>query len=224
MKKKQPGSPTRAIALTKHSIVLSAILLADSHGLEQLSMRKLGNKLGVEAMALYYHFANKKQLIEGMIDYIHGEIELPQDEKDLKTYMVKRAESVFEVLARHPWAAPIMESGVNPGPATLQDSEAMIRRFRQAGFSVDMTVHAVTILNIYIYGAAHQYAKLSFSTAQEASEVGAAVKDQFPAGAYPYLTEMITDHMLESGYNAIDEFNFGLNLILDGIARYKLPD
>ena len=109
---------------------------------------------------------------------------------------------------------------MNPGPAALSDSENMMRCFREAGFSVEMTVHAVIVLNIYIYGAAQQYAELSFSTVEQASKVGEKVKQQFPVDAYPYLVETITDHMMKRGYNAIDEFNFGLDIILAGNARF----
>lgn len=210
----------RSAALTKDRVILAAIKLADAGGIEALSMRKLGRELGVEAMALYYHFVDKNELIEGMIDYVHGEIETPKDEAEWRVFMQKRSESAFEVLLRHPWASTIMEASVSPGPSTLEDSESMIRCFRKAGFSVEMTVHAVTVLNIYVYGAAQQYAKLSFSTVEQAAEVGEAIQQQFPVDAYPYLGEMITQHMMSAGYSAMDEFDFGLNLILDGIARF----
>lgn len=221
MSKDTKPSPARVVALTKDRVILAAIKLADADGIEAMSMRKLGRELGVEAMAIYYHFADKAQLIEGMIDYIHEEIEAPTDTADWSTYMQIRAASAFKVLVRHPWASPIMEAGVNPGPSTLKDSENMIRCFREAGFSVEMTVHAVTVLNIYIYGAAMQYARLSFSTVEQAAELGKSIKQQFPADAYPYLAEMITQHMMKAGYNPEDEFEFGLNLVLDGIATYE---
>ena len=215
------NSSAQAATLNKDRVIVAAIRLADAGGIEAMSMRKLGRELGVEAMAIYHHFADKNQLIEGMIDYVHKEIELPADLTDWRAYMQSRAASAFEVLVRHPWASPIMEAGVNPGPSTLKDSENMIKCFRQAGFSIEMTVHAVTVLNIYIYGAAMQYARLSFSTDEQAAELGKSVKQQFPVDAYPYLTEMITQHMLKAGYNPKDEFEFGLNLILDGIARHE---
>ncbi len=213
MTKKHP------ISLTKQDVIEAAITLADSGGFEQLSMRKLGSKLGVEAMAFYYHFANKNQLVEAMIDYVHAEIELPANKSNWKLAMRKRAKSAFNALSRHPWAASIMESSIAPGSATLKDSEYMLSCFREAGFSIKMSVHAVTVLNIYIYGAAQQYTKLSFSNTEQAAEVGQAVMQQFTADAYPYLAEMITEHMLKSSYNAVDEFNFGLDLVLDGLAK-----
>jgi len=114
-----------------------------------------------------------------------------------------------------------MESGVTPGPATMQDRESVLKCFREAGFSVEMTVHATSVLDIYTYGFAQQLANLSFETVEQAAEVGKAVMSQFPFDAYPYMGEMVTEHMLKAGYSPMDEFEFGLNLILDGIARFE---
>lgn len=207
--------------LNKELVILAAIKLADESGIDGLSMRKLGRELGVEAMALYYHLKNKSQLIEEMIDHIHGEIETPFNTPNWRAFMQQRAKSALDVVARHPWAAGLMESGIHPGPATLKDSDTMIKCFREAGFSIEMTVHAVTVLNIYIYGAAQQYAKLPFTTTKQATEVSEAIQRQFPVGEYPYLGEIITQHMIKSGYSAVDEFDFGLKLILDGIAQLE---
>lgn len=212
---------THPPALTKDRVIQAAIRLADAGGLEALSMRKLGRELGVEAMAFYHHFANKSQLIDGMIDSVHGDINVPTGEVSWKEFMQSRAQSAFEVLLLHPWAAPIMEAGVTPGPSTLRDGENCIKRFRTAGFSIPMTVHAVTVLNIYIYGAAEQYARLNFSDSQEAAEFSETIKEQFPIEEYPYLGEIITKHMMKAHYNAREEFEFGLNLILDGISRLE---
>jgi AcrR family transcriptional regulator len=215
------NNSAQSATLTKDRVIIAAMKLADAGGIEAMSMRKLGRELGVEAMAIYHHFADKNQLIEGMIDYVHGEIDLPSDLKDWRIYMRSRAASAFDVLVRHPWAPPIMETGVSPGPSTLNDSESMIKCFRKAGFSTEMTVHAVSVLNIYIYGAAMQYARLTFSTVEQAAELGESVKQQLPVDAYPYLTEMITQHMMKEKYNPKNEFEFGLNLILDGIASFE---
>lgn len=209
--------------LTKEHIISTAIELADKNGLEALSMRKLGQELEVEAMALYHHFARKDLLIESIIDRIHGEIKMPVDTTHWSSVVRKRAESALEVLSRHAWAASLMASGVNPGPATMQDTESLLKCFREAGFSVEMTVHAVSALNIYTYGFAQQVANLTFETVEEAAEVGKAVMAQFPSATYPYMGEMVSQHMMKAGYRAMDEFDFGLNLIIDGIARFE-PD
>lgn len=221
MTKKINRKSVQSIALNQEIIIQAAIKLADDGGLDGLSMRKLGRELGVEAMALYHHFASKGELVDGMIDRIHGEINAPQGNVGWKEFMQKRAESAFEVLLMHPWAASIMESGVNPGPSTLRDSDNCMKSFRNAGFSIPMTVHAVTVLNIYTYGAAETYSRLNFTSSQEAAEFSATIKDQFPIEEYPYLGEIITQHMMTASYDARDEFEFGLNLILDGIANLQ---
>lgn len=218
---KKHNKPAQSGSLSKDRVIGAAIKLADAGGIEALSMRKLGSELGVEGMALYHHFANKNQLIEGMIDRVHSEIDIPTNTSDWKTFMQKRAYSALDVVARHAWAATLMEAGLKPGPATLQDREAILRCFREAGFTVAMTVHAITVLDIYIYGFAQQYARLAFSTTEEAAQVGEDVGRQFSSGAYPYLSEMITEHMMKTGYDAMHEFEFGLSLILEGIDRQK---
>ena len=172
-------------------------------------------------MALYHYFSNKNQLIEAMIDSVHGDIKVPNSEVNWRVFMKKRAESAFEVLLLHPWASPIMEAGVNPGPSTLRDSDNCMKSLRTAGFTVEMTVHAVTVLNIFIYGAAQQYSRLNFSNSQEASDFSETIRDQFPVDDYPYLGEIITEYMMKSNYDARSEFDFGLNLILDGIAKFE---
>lgn len=221
MAKKRQTNGNSSPALTKERVIQAAIDIADNGGLEALSMRKLGRILGVEAMALYYHYASKSHLIDGMIDAIHSEIKTPQNKISWVEQMRRRAESAFEVLLLHPWAAPIMEASINPGPSTLRDSENSMKCFREAGFSIEMTVHAVTVLNIYIYGAAETYSRLNFSSSQEAADFSETVKNQFPIGEYPYLGEIITEHMMKASYDAKKEFEFGLNLILDGIAKIE---
>jgi AcrR family transcriptional regulator len=221
MNKENAVAPRNRPSLTKERIVSIALKLADEGGLEALSMRKLGQELGVEAMALYHHFASKNLLIESMIDRVHAEIEMPLNAEHWTIVARERAKSVLEVLSRHTWAPSFMESGVNPGPATMQDRESFLKCFREAGFSIELTVHAVSVLDIYTYGFAQQLANLSFETAEQAAEVGKAVMEQFPFDTYPYMGEMVTQHMMKAGYRAMDEFDFGLDLIIDGIARVE---
>ena len=220
MRKENKIKSAHNIVLTKSIVIDVAIKIADAGGIEALSMRKLGRELGVEAMAIYHHFTDKNQLVEEMVDLVHKEIKIESNDTNWRILMHERANSAFQALIRHPWAPPIMEAGVNPGPSTLEDSERMIRCFREAGFSIEMTVHAVTILNIYVFGAAQQYVKLSFTTNEQAAEHGETIKGQFPTDAYPYLSEMIKEHMMKNRYSAMNEFHFGLNLILDSITKF----
>lgn len=206
--------------LTKERILDVAIQIADTNGIEVFSMRRLGQALNVEAMALYHHYKNKDQLLEAMLNSVHAEIVTPPTH-EWRDAMRARAESVFAALQRHPWAATIMESGTDPGPATLDDREAMTRCFREAGFSVEATVHAITLLDIYVYGAAQQYAKLSVSTPEQAANVSQDILDTFSKDKYPYFFETLTAHIRQGKYDPKDEFYFGLNLLFDAIATLK---
>ena len=207
--------------LTRERVLHAAIDLADIGGVAALSMRKLGLELGVEAMSLYNHVANKSDILDGMIDLVFGEIGLPPQETDWKTAMRQRAISARAVLARHPWAIGLMESRSTPGPATLRHHDAVIGCLREAGFSIVLAAHAYSVLDSYIYGFALQQANLPFKTSEEVVEVAESISRQFPADAYPHLTELIIEHILHPSYDYADEFEFGLDLILDGLERVR---
>jgi AcrR family transcriptional regulator len=202
-------------------VLRAAFDLTDKDGIESLSMRKLAQELGVEAMSLYRHVRNKGEIVDGMVDLVFGEIGLPSPGVDWKTAMRQRAISAREVLARHPWAIGLMESRRTPGPATLQHHDAVIGCLRQAGFSIAMAAHAYSVLDSYIYGFALQQASLPFNTSAEAVEVADSIWRQFPTDAYPYLTELTVEHVLQPGYDYTDEFEFGLDLILEGLERVR---
>jgi AcrR family transcriptional regulator len=203
-------------------VLLAAVALVDTGGVAALSMRKLGQVLGVEAMSLYNHVANKDDLLDGMIDLVFGEIGLPPGGADWKTAMRQRAISAREVLARHRWAIGLMESRSRPGPATLQHHDAVLGCLREAGFSIAMAAHAYSALDSYIYGFALQQASLPFETSEEVGEVADSILRQFPADAYPHLTELTVQHVLQPGYDYANEFEFGLDLILDGLERARV--
>ncbi|MEA2641505.1 MAG: hypothetical protein QOF51_2899 [Chloroflexota bacterium] len=220
-KQNDPGTETR-VRLARERVLLAAVALVDTGGVAALSMRKLGQVLGVEAMSLYNHVANKDDLLDGMIDLVFGEIGLPPGGADWKTAMRQRAISAREVLARHRWAIGLMESRSRPGPATLQHHDAVLGCLREAGFSIAMAAHAYSALDSYIYGFALQQASLPFETSEEVGEVADSILRQFPADAYPHLTELTVQHVLQPGYDYANEFEFGLDLILDGLERARV--
>jgi AcrR family transcriptional regulator len=207
------------IPLSRDRVLHAAVALADESGLEALSMRKLGEAVGVEAMSLYTHVANKVDLLDGMTDLVFGEIDLPSEEDDWKTSMRQRALSVRQALSRHRWAIGVMESRTSPGPATLQHHDAVIGCLRKAGFSVALTAHAYAALDSYIYGFALQERSLPFDTPGETAELAQALLTQVPTDKYPHLAELTAEHVLRPGYDYSDEFEFGLDLILDGLER-----
>jgi AcrR family transcriptional regulator len=205
--------------LTRERVLQAAVALADREGVVSLSMRRLAKELGVEAMSLYHHVPGKQALLDGMVDLVFGEIELPAADGDWKAAMRRRAVSAREVLARHPWAISLMESRRTPGPANLRHHDAVLGCLRRAGFPVALTAHAYSILDAYIYGFALQEASLPFETPEETAEVAGEIFDAFVAEAYPHLTEMAVEHVLQPGYDYGDEYQFGLELILDGLER-----
>jgi AcrR family transcriptional regulator len=207
------------IPLNRDRVLRAALALADEGGIEALTMRKLGQALGVEAMSLYNHVANKDDVLDGLVDIVFSEIDLRGDGRDWKAAMRRRAISAREVLASHRWAIGLMESRVHPGPATLRHHDSVLRCLREAGFSVAMAAHAYSALDSYIYGFALQQASLPFDTGEQAAEVAETILRQFRTGEYPYMSEIATEHVLKPGYSYADEFEFGLDLILDGLAR-----
>jgi AcrR family transcriptional regulator len=213
-----PNAEPRA-RLNRDRVLRAAVALADAGGIESLTMRKLGLELGVEAMSLYNHVANKGDLLDGMIDVVFGEIDLPTTGTGWKTAMRGRAISVREVLARHRWATGLMESRTAPGPANLRHHDAVLGTLRRAGFSVAMAAHAYSAMDSYIYGFAMQEPSLPFDTGKESAEVARMIMARFSSGEYPHLTEIAVEHVLQPGYDYGNEFEFGLDLILDGLER-----
>lgn len=218
--KTEPGLEPR-VPLNKERVMGTAVLLADEKGVAALSMRKLAEKLGVEAMSLYYHVANKEEILDGMVDVVFSEIDLPTEEKDWKTAMRLRAASAREALLRHPWAIGLMESRRRPGPATFRHHDAVLGMLRKAGFSLEMTAHAYSAIDTYIYGFALQELSLPFDTTKVPVEELAAFFQHMPEGAYPHLTEFALGHVMQPGYAYANEFLYGLDLILDGLERSR---
>ncbi|KZF14050.1 TetR/AcrR family transcriptional regulator C-terminal domain-containing protein, partial [Rhodococcus sp. EPR-134] len=138
--------------LTRDDVVHAAVALADSVGIDSMTMRKLGTELGVEAMSLYNHVSDKGDLLNGMVDAVFAEIDLPTPGRPWRTELHVRAVSTREVLGRHPWATPLMESRTTPGPATLRHHDAVIGTLRAADFPVALAAHAFSIMDAYIYG------------------------------------------------------------------------
>lgn len=213
------GQPTKRTPLSRDRVVRAGVAFADERGIASLSMRKLGDVLGVEAMSLYNHIANKTELLDGMIDVVFGEIELPPGPADWTTAMRQRALSARDVLSRHRWAIGLMDSRRSPGPATLRHHDAVIGSLRNGGFSIQLAAHAMSVLDSYVYGFALQEANLPFATGKETAELAQTIMAQFPTGGYPYLTELTTEVVLRRGYDYGDEYRIGLDLILDGLDR-----
>jgi len=220
MARPEPATEPRA-PLSRERVLETAVAFADRHGLEALSMRKLGDELGAGAMSLYYYVPSKVDLIDGMVDIVFGEIEPPSLELDWKTAMRRRAVSTREALNRHRWAVGLMEGRMKPGPASLRSHDAVMGHLREAGFSFRAAVHAFSVMDAYIYGFALQEKNLPFETPDQVSEVMDIQRGHVPEMAdYPYLVEVATE-MAKAGYDYPTEFEFGLDLILDALERLR---
>ena len=216
-----PGTASPRPPLTRQRVLEAALALADQGGIESLSMRKLAQELGVEAMSLYHHVANKDDILDGIVDVVFGEIELPTGDAGWEAAMRRRSVSAREALRRHPWATGLMESRRTPGPANIRHHDAVLGVLRNAGFPVELAAHAYSLLDSYIYGFALQEASLPFHTPEETAEVAQEIMAVFPADDYPHLAEIATEHALQPGYDYGNEFLYGLDLILDGLARAR---
>ncbi|MGP4048408.1 TetR/AcrR family transcriptional regulator C-terminal domain-containing protein [Streptomyces sp. 2A115] len=203
--------------LSRERVIRTAVTVADEKGSAALTMRAVAEPLGVEAMSLYHHVAGREDILDGMVDAVFGEIDLPPRDTDWKSAMRHRAVGARAVLRRHPWAIGLMDSRSHPGPATLRHHDAVIGALRGGGFSVPMAAHAVSLIDSYLYGFVLQELSLPFTGAAELDEVAGAILREMPADAYPHLTELATEHVLKPGYDYADEFTFGLTLILDAL-------
>jgi AcrR family transcriptional regulator len=207
------------LPLTRDRVLDAAVVVADRAGIAALTMRSLAAELGVGPMAIYHHLANKEAVLDGIVDRVFGEIDLPEPGAPWRAEVRRRAVSCRQALARHPWAIPLMESRAAPGPATLRQHEAVVGTLRQGGFSVAQAAQAYAVLDSYLYGFALQEAAVPFNGPDEVPEVVGALLVQMSAAEHPYLMEMTTEHVLQPGYDFGDEFERGLDLVLDGIER-----
>ena len=210
--------PTRS-ALSRDRVLHAAVAVADADGVAGLTIRSLAAALGVKPMSVYHYVANKDEILDGIVDLVFAEIDLPTAGGDWRLRMRCRANSARQALRRHTWAIGLMESRSAPGPATLRHHDAVIGALRAAGFSVAMTAHAYALLDSYIYGFALQEASLPFTGPDGVGDAADPILRQFPASEYPHFLEMATEHILIPGYDFADEFEFGLTVILDALAR-----
>ena len=212
-------SPDSREPLSRERVLGAAVLLADEDGLESLTMRKLGLRLGVEAMSLYNHVANKDDLLDGMVDLVVSEIDLPSEADDWKNAMRRRAISAQAVFSRHPWASALVDARASSGPARLRYFDWVIGTLRRAGFTLDLAVRAFSLLDSYVYGFGRQQLNMAAPPDVAPEEMAEAFLRTLPTDEYPYLREMVVDYAMATGHDESADFDFGLDLILDGLQR-----
>jgi AcrR family transcriptional regulator len=200
-------------------VLQAAVVIADASGLGAVTMRSLAQALGVKPMSLYHHVANKTEILDAVVDVVFSEIELPAAGGDWRSEIRRRARSARRVLRRHSWAIGLLESRTTPGPATLRHHDAMLGTLRAAGFPPAVTAHAYALLDSYIYGFAVQETALPLDGSEAVAAVGGSIRQHFPADTDGHLAELADAHILQPGHDFGDEFEFGLDLILDGLNR-----
>ena len=211
---------TTRTPLTRERVLQAALALVDEGGVEALSMRKLAQELGVEAMSLYNHVENKDDILDGIVDLVASEIDLPANGADWKTALRAYAISHHAALSRHPWAASRwMSPSQSPSAERLRSADAILRTFREGGFSEELTYHAYHSLIVHVLGYALQEQSFRVNKG-ELEQMAERFLRTFPADEYPDLSEHIRQHM-EPTDDHQGAFEFGLDLILDGLERLR---
>jgi len=193
----------------------AALEIADEGGLAAVTMTNVGARLGVEAMSLYRHIGNKEEMLDGLVDRVYGEIEVPADATDWREALRRQAVSAHAVLRRHPWAIAVMESRAQPGPANLGHHDAMVGILFRAGFDGPSAVRVYNLLDSYIYGFALQEATLPFSSPEEMAEQSAQMLAAM-ADVYPNLAA-VQRELVGKGFVYAEEFEAGLDIILPAL-------
>jgi AcrR family transcriptional regulator len=209
----------RRAPLNRERVLRAAMKIADEGGLGALSMRKLAQQLGVEAMSLYNHVASKDDIVNGMLELVAAEMEPPPDDVDWKAALRRSAISSHEVLMRHRWSTGLWMSAREVSPDRLRGGDAVLRTFREAGFSEDLTYHAFHVLQAHVLGFTLYLQSLQFDVG-ELQHLAANFLREFPGDEYPYLAEHIRQHM-EPSEERQGTFEFGLDLVLDGLERLR---
>ncbi len=198
----------------------TAIALADESGIESLSMRRLGQELGVEAMSLYNHVASKDDILDAMAELVLSEIDVPPPEAGWKEALRHRAIATHDVLRRHRWACALALSPARNIPVRVRSMEWMLRQLREGGFSPELTYHAYHALDSHIMGFTLWEIGHSI-TRDDIPSLAAAFVREFPVDDYPYVHEHVEQHVTGFGSDGVSAFEFVLDLILDGLERAR---
>jgi AcrR family transcriptional regulator len=200
-----------------------ALAVADTEGIEAVTMRRVARELGVEAASLYHHVHGKAEILDGLVEAVAGRIELPEPSPSWRADITQRARHTRATLCGHPWAVSLMASRTSPGPATLRLLETGIRSFRQGGFSVVQAAHAISTVDSYVHGFVLQEVNLPFRDESQLAAMTGQIMETFPTSEFPYLFELTLEHVLQPGYDYGQEFDSGLEVVLDGVAALLEP-
>lgn len=210
---------TRRPALNVNRIIEAAVRTADRGGLARVSMRNVSRELGVEAMSLYHHLAGKDALLDGLADWVFTQIETPDPRQLWRPAMVERAASARQAMSQHPWALGLIESRRTPGPALLGHHEAVLACLRNNGFTYALAAHAHSAIDAYVFGFVLAELNLPFDADEGAEGFVREIQPQVSPERYPHLVQMMAELVIDQGFDYAREFEFGLDLILDGLGR-----
>ncbi len=204
--------------LNRDRVLAAAVQIADERGVGAVTMREVATRLGVEAMSLYNHVANKDDMLDGMADYVAAQFDLPEDADSWREAMRRRAVSAHEIFGKHSWAPMLFDSRGSSGPSALRYYDWVLGVLMNAGFSIEGAQRAFSLLDSYIYGFGIQ--QFNFNAGEDISpeERAEAMRVFIPAEQFPYLHRMAS-YAMEVGYDAEADFSFGLEIVLDGLQR-----
>lgn len=205
------------IPLSRDRVLRAALELADGSGVEAMTMRRLGEELGFEAMSLYRHVANKQDLLDGMLDLVLAEWQLPDGRDDWREAIRTSALSVHDALRRHRWAAGLLMTGSHMRPARLRYMDALLGRLGDAGFDAETTYHVYHLLDGYIFG--FTLWEIAYTTVPVDAEVVSKLMQTIPWDEYPQLAEHRDQHLTDGPHREVSAFEVGLDLILDGLQK-----
>lgn len=209
MSAREPLSPAR--------IIDAAVRVADANDLGGVSMRSVGAELGVEAMSLYHHVANKQALLDGLTEWVFAQMGVPPQGEPWREAMIAHARSMRGVLVAHPWALTLMNSQTDPAVGELRQYDAVLGVLRAAGFPTRLAAHTVSVLDAYVYGFALTERNLPVEPGADVTDLAREIAP--PADEYPHLAELVAYMVQADGYVYADEFEYGLDVMLDGIER-----
>lgn len=211
------NEPSGREPLSPQRVIRAAVGLADERGAPGVTMRAVAARLGVKAMSLYNHVADRDALMDGMIDAVFAEAPAPTPRADWREAMRDRTCSLRSALLRHPWAIGLLDSRKKPGPTLLRHHDATLGALKAGGFSVTAAARAVSVIDSYLYGFVLQESSLPFDGPEEMHEVAGGVLESSLAEGLPNLAELVRARSQETGYDFDREFGYGLTLLLDAI-------
>lgn len=210
-------SKTKRVRPTRERIMAAAVDLADREGIEALTIRALAGEMGVGPMTLYHYVDGKEAVLDGMVDAVFAKIASPDPALPWREAVRARCISAKGVLVQHPWSVPLLESRRTPGPETLAHHEAMLACFFGGGLSTQLTAHAYAVLDAYVYGFSIQEASLPVQGGEGSAELAAEISAAFAPDQYPSLVRFTVEHAMQPGYDFGISFEYGLDLLLDGL-------